>query len=159
MGYFLFAAETVVPTVCILLCGYGARKRGLLTKEFIQQGDRLCFSLLFPLLVFWNLYQGQNNKMDHIQYGKVILLSCLIVLISAIIGMLIVPKVVKERTSIPVIIQSLYRGNFMLYGLPFSEILGGTECLKLATAMTAATLPLLNIIAIFQFSYYTGEMK
>lgn len=159
MQYFLFAVEAMFPTVCILFCGYGLKKKGILSEEFLKQGDKLCFSFLFPILVFWNLYCGRDNVTNHIRYGKVILFSYAVIVFSAIAGMLVVPKLVKERKRVPIVIQSLYRGNFMLYGLPFSEMLGGSECLVIATAMTAATLPILNAVAIFQFAYYTGNVK
>ncbi|MBQ7084276.1 MAG: AEC family transporter [Anaerotignum sp.] len=157
MYHFLFAVKAMFPTVCILFCGYGLKKKGVFSEEFLKQADKLCFSFLFPILVFWNLYHGRNSMGNYEQYGKVILFAYAVIIFSVMAGMVIVPRFVKERKCIPVVIQSLYRGNFMLYGLPFSEMLGGTECLVMATAMTAATLPLLNAVAIFQFAYYTGK--
>lgn len=157
MEHFLFAVQAMFPTACILFLGYGLKRKRILTEEFLKQGDRLCFSFLFPILVFWNLYQSRENIVDYGQYGKAISFAYGVIIFSAVAGMFIVPRFVREKGSIPVVIQSLYRGNFMLYGLPFSEMLGGTECLVIATAMTAATLPILNAVAIFQFAYYTGK--
>lgn len=159
MEHFLFAVQAMFPTACILFCGYGLKRKGIFSEEFLRQGDKLCFSFLFPVLVFWNLYHGRENTISYAQYGKVILFAYGMIAFSAILGMLIIPKYIRERERIPVVIQSLYRGNFMLYGLPFSELLGGTESLVMATAMTAATLPILNAVAIFQFAYYTGKEK
>lgn len=159
MEHFLFAVQAIFPTACMLLCGYGLKKKGVFTEEFLKQGDRLCFSFLFPILVFVNLYHGREYVAEIENYGKVILFAYGMIFFSVIAGMLFIPKIVKKRKSIPVVIQSLYRGNFMLYGLPFSEVLGGKECLVIATAMTAATLPILNAAAIFQFSYYTEEKQ
>lgn len=159
MEHFLFAMQAVFPTACILFCGYGLKQIGIFSKEFLQQGDRLCFSFLFPILVFWNLYHDQTNQIRSGQCGKAILFAYGMILIVCVIGMWIIPKVIEERGRIPVVIQSLYRGNFMLYGLPFSEILGGKDALMIATAMTAATLPILNAVAIFQFAYYSGNEK
>ncbi len=157
MEYFLFAAEAMLPTACILLCGYCMKKKGIITDTFLEQGDKLCFSFLFPVLVFWNIYHGGGNDLIQGQCIKVIFTAYAIIFLSAFGGMLFIPKIIKDSRQIPVVIQSLYRGNFMLYGLPFSGILGGEECLVVATALTAATVPLWNMIAIFQFSYYTGK--
>lgn len=159
MEHFLFAVEAVFPTACILFCGYGLKSCGVFGEDFFKQGDRLCFSFLFPILVFCNLYHGRKYAFGFGQYGKVVLFAYGVIFLSAGAGMLLAPRVVKERKQIPVVIQSIYRGNFMLYGLPFSEMLGGKACLVMATTMTAATLPVLNAAAIFQFSYYAGEKK
>lgn len=148
-----------MPTTIVLFSGYILYRKNILTDVFLDQGDKLCFSFLIPILVFYNIYQGKQYEISYAQYRKVILFAYGVVLSSAIVGMLLIPRLIKIKEKIPVVIQSMYRGNFMLYGLPFSQQLGGNECLMLATAMTAATLPILNIIAIFQFSYYTEGDK
>ena len=78
---------------------------------------------------------------------------------SLLIFWLAVPRLEKDRRKIPVIIQSLYRGNFMIYGIPFSLRLGGEEAALIATAMTAVTLPLLNIAAIATYARYSEGEK
>lgn len=158
MEHFLFAMQAVFPTACFLFLGRICKKAGVFTEEFLNQGNKLCFSLLFPILVFCNLYQGRGDDIGFKGYRSVIIFAYGMIFVSSGISMLLVPRVIKEKKRIPVFIQSIYRGNFMLYGLPFSEVLGGQECLMIATTMTAATLPILNVIAILQFSYYSGEV-
>ncbi len=159
MEHFFAAIQAVFPTSCMLFCGYALKQKKVFSKEFLYQGDRLCFSFLFPILVFWNIYQDHTRYISYGQYGKVILFAYGMIFAGCGIGMWLVPKMVEDRGRIPVVIQSLYRGNFMLYGLPFSEVLGGKDAWMLATALTAATLPVFNAVAIFQFVYYEGKEK
>ena len=151
MEDFIFACQAVLPTFLILLAGFLLKENGLLTESFCIQGDRLCFRFLFPLLVFCNLYQAQEGVAAAV---RPTIFAVGIVLISICLGMYWIPKWEKDRRRIGVIIQSLYRGNFMLYGIPFSLKLGGELCAQIAAAMTAVTLPLLNTAGIFLYAYY-----
>lgn len=46
----------------------------------------------------------------------------------------------------------------MLYGLPFSQVLGGADSAAMATSIMAVTLPVLNIIGVFVYSFFS-EVK
>lgn len=54
-------------------------------------------------------------------------------------------------------IQSLYRGNFTMYGIPLSQYLGGPTAAASASAVAAATLPVLNILAVLTFACCARE--
>lgn len=151
-----FALESVLPFVFMLACGYFLKRRGILTEGFQQQGDALCFRFLFPVLVFQNIYTAE---MPQTSIWRPIWFVLGVLASSLVIFCLAVPRLEKDRRKIPVIIQSLYRGNFMIYGIPFSIRLGGEEAALIATAMTAVTLPLLNIAAIAIYARYTEGEK
>ncbi|WP_306530881.1 AEC family transporter, partial [Anaerotignum lactatifermentans] len=152
----IFALEAVLPFVFMLACGYFLKRRGILTENFRQQGDALCFRFLFPVLVFQNIYTAE---MPETSIWRPIWFAIGVMVSSLLIFWLAVPRLEKDHRKIPVIIQSLYRGNFMIYGIPFSLRLGGEEAALIATAMTAVTLPLLNIAAIATYARYTEGEK
>lgn len=156
MEEMIFALEAVLPFVFMLACGYFLKRRGILTENFRQQGDALCFRFLFPVLLFQNIYTAE---MPQTSIWRPIWFAIGVMVSSLLIFWLAVPRLEKDRRKIPVIIQSLYRGNFMIYGIPFSLRLGGEEAALIATAMTAVTLPLLNIAAIATYARYTEGEK
>lgn len=146
-----FAFDAVAPTFSIVLLGFLLKRMGILAEDFIAKGNALCFKLLFPLLVFFNLYDAQSINFTYI---KVILFCVGVVLVSVVILTLLVPKFVKDGGKVGVMIQCMYRGNFMLYGLPFSKSLGGEPSVALATSIMAATLPILNTLGVFVYSAF-----
>lgn len=117
MGDMIFALEAVLPFVFMLACGYFLKRRGILIETFRQQGDALCFRFLFPILVFQNIYTAE---MPQTGIWRPIWFAIGVMVSSLVIFWLAVPQLEKDRRKIPVIIQSLYRGNFMIYGIPFS---------------------------------------
>ena len=155
MDNFIYACNAVMPTFLLILLGVCLKRIGILSDVFIKQGNRLCFQVLFPIMVFFNLYEAEEINMA---YVKLILFAVAIILISLTVLMGIVPKV-TERKRAAVLIQSIYRGNFMLYGLPFSQTLGGTTSVSMATSILAVTLPMLNVIGVFVYSYFAEHAE
>ena len=151
-----YALQAVLPVALQLLLGCLMRKRGLVSEHFAAEGDHLCMRLLFPVLLFRSISQGE-----------LALDSCLrsiafaygIIAVSLLAGILLIPRLVRDRNQIAVVIQSLYRGNFTLYGIPFSQLLGGSGAAAAASAIAAATLPVLNIAAVVMYAWYAGRER
>lgn len=152
MENLIFAFHAVAPSFSIVLLGMVLKKTGILTDAFILQGNRLCFQILFPILVFFNLYDAAAIDFT---YLKAIVFCVGVVLVSVTVMLLVVPRFVPDRRRTGVMIQCMYRANFMLYGLPFSQSLGGTASITLATSIMAATLPLLNTLGVFVYSAFS----
>ncbi len=151
----LFACNAVLPTFAIILLGISLKRIGVLKDALIQQGNVLCFQVLFPVLVFFNLYTAEKIN---ISYLKLIIIALAIIAVSLLVLIFVVPRVTNDRRRASVLIQSIYRGNYMLYGLPFSKILGGSASVAMATSIMAVTLPVLNVIGVFVYSFFS-EMK
>ena len=151
-----YAVQAVLPVGLLLLLGCLMRKRGSVSEHFAAEGDHLCMRLLFPVLLFRSISQGE-----------LALDSCLrsiafaygIIAVSLLAGILLIPRLVRDRNQIAVVIQSLYRGNFTLYGIPFSQLLGGSGAAAAASAIAAATLPVLNIAAVVMYAWYAGRER
>lgn len=156
MENLIFAFNAVAPSFSIVILGYLLKRRGVLSEDFVSKGNALCFNILFPLLVFFNLYDAASIDFTYI---KIILFCMGVIFSSAAILTLLIPKFVRDRRKIGVMIQCMYRGNFMLYGLPFSKSLGGAQSVAMATSIMAATLPILNTLGVFVYSAFsdTGE--
>lgn len=152
MENLIFAFDAVAPTFSIVFFGILLRKMDILTNDFITKGNILCFKVLFPLLVFFSLYDAQKIEFAYI---NIIVFCVVMILISVLVLTYLVPKFVKDRRKISVMIQCMYRGNFMLYGIPFSKSLGGEASVTLATSIMAVTLPILNSLSVFVYSAFS----
>lgn len=151
-----YALQAVLPVALLLLLGCLMRKRGLVSEHFAAEGDHLCMRLLFPVLLFRSISQGELAldgclRSIAFAYG--------IIAVSLLAGILLIPRLVRDRNQIAVVIQSLYRGNFTLYGIPFSQLLGGSGAAATASAIAAATLPVLNIAAVVMYAWYAGRER
>ena len=113
MEHLLFACNAVLPTFALILLGVGLKKIGILQDALIRQGNTLCFQVLFPVLVFFNLYT--TEKVD-LSYLKLIWIALAVIGVSLLLLLWVVPRAVPEPKRRAVLVQSIYRGNYKLYG-------------------------------------------
>lgn len=152
MEHFSYTIQLVLPILFLLLLGSLLRRVGIITDVFVSEGDKFCLLVLFPVLIFRSIFLG---KADSFLGG--IWFSYVVIAVSFVGGVLIIPRFIHDRNRISVFIQSMYRGNFTLYGIPFAQLLGGPGAAAVASAITAATLPALNVAGVSMYAHYAGK--
>lgn len=156
MEHIGFALNAVLPSMMLLLLGAWLRSKNILSSTFSAEGDKLCFKILLPALVFKSIVSGGS---DASSYLKSITFSYMLIAVSIALGLLIVPRINSNRKQIAVIIQGAYRSNYAMYGIAFSQLLGNDEAVAIASIIAAATLPVLNSTGVAMYAHYTGDKK
>ena len=77
------------------------------------------------------------------------------VLLQAVL-LAVVPRLVKENERRGVIIQAIYRSNFVLFGIPLATSVFGEEGTLLATMMVAIVIPVYNVTAVVILELFRG---
>lgn len=153
MASFLIALNAVFPFLFYLGFGFLTQKIGLVDESFLNKLNTVVFRCFFPFLMFWNLYNVEDGlqvdgRFLSITIGSLVLLIALLCLS--------VPRIVKERSRQSVIIQAIYRSNFVLFGIPMAGSLCGSKGAALATVTVAIAVPIYNAFAVILFEYYRG---
>lgn len=145
MDNILIAVNAVVPFLCYILFGYFVRVAGVVDEPFMRRMNQMVFRVFFPIMMFYNLYHHASQITPD---KKLILVSVISVLLTILAAFLIVPRIVKENAKRGVIIQAIYRSNFVLFALPLSTNIFGDSGAAIASAMIAIIIPIYNIFAI-----------
>ena len=153
MDSFLVAVNAVVPFLIYITFGYGVRLSGLVDEAFMNKLNSMIFKVFFPILMFDNLYKIEtsfslNPKMVGLAVSAVLLLEFALVLI--------VPRIVRGNPQRGVIIQAIYRSNFVLFGIPLTASLYGAEGAVLASMMIAIIIPIYNVTAVIILEMFHG---
>lgn len=156
MEHIGFALQAVLPTMMLLLLGAWLSGKNILSKTFSAEGDKLCLKVLLPAMVLKSITSGKG---DPSAYIKSIGFAYIVMAVSIVAGLIIVPKLVPNRRQTAVIVQGIYRGNYTIYGIAFSQMLGGDEAAAIASMIAAATLPPLNTAGVAMFAHYSGKEK
>ena len=151
---FLVAVNAVMPFVIYLALGALAVKAHLADEDFMNRLNKFTFKLLFPLLMFKNVYGATPESMP-----SAALILTTVIGILALIGLLvlIVPRVEKSNPRRGVLIQALFRGNFLLYGIPLIISVFGEKKASVAGFMTLIVISLFNVAAIIVLESFNGE--
>lgn len=153
MESLLVAVNAVIPFLVYITFGYCVRAAGLVDETFMNRLNHMVFRAFFPILMFYNLYnreEGQTLDTRLVAAGVVSILLLVVLLF------LTVPRLVKENARRGVIIQAVYRSNFVLFAIPLTESIFGAEGAALATMMVTIVVPLYNVLAVLVLEYYRG---
>lgn len=153
MDSFLVAVNAVIPFLIYITFGYFVRAAGLVDEAFMNRLNHMVFRAFFPILMFYNLY---NREEGLVPDGKLITVGICSILVLVLLLFLTVPRLVKEDSRRGVIIQAVYRSNFVLFAIPLTESIFGAEGRALATMMVTIVVPLYNVLAVLVLEYYRG---
>ncbi|MBR2406155.1 MAG: AEC family transporter [Clostridia bacterium] len=154
MDSFLFAVNAVAPIILTVAIGYLLKKAGFMNADFAKAANKLVFRLFLPAMLFLNVYRiasiGGIN-MNYIMYCLVALLVIFLLSIPAVI------LVARKREYRGVLLQGAFRSNYALIGIPLAQSLFGNDGVIVATLLSAAVIPLFNILAVISLSIFRVE--
>lgn len=137
-----------------MMLGYFFKRKNLLGDIASGQLNILVFKFFLPVMCAETIYKA-NFKED------VELLPVLVVAVSIIgvflLSWLIVPRFVKDKTQLPVVIQGIYKSNYAILGIPIAQSICGTENIGIVSVIAVILVPLNNALSAFIFERYTGK--
>lgn len=156
MDNFIFSLNVVLPLVLLMFLGTFLRKIKIFDKDFLRKANNFAFKVLLPVLLFNNIY---NSEISEDISLKFIIFAISIVLVTIGIMFIIVPKLEKDNRNRGVIIQGLYRSNFILFGMPLCVNIFGEKGVGVVTALVSIIIPLYNFLAVVILDIFTEEKQ
>ena len=150
---FLIAFDAVMPFVIYLAVGWFAIRSRLADEGFMDRLNKFTFKILYPVLMFKNVYSATPESAPSLTLILVSVIGILALIASLVV---IVPRVEKENPRRGVIIQALFRGNFLLYGVPLITYVFGEEKAAVTGFMTLIVISMFNIAAVIVLESYNG---
>ena len=150
---FVTAVNAIMPIVLIIGLGYFLRQRNFLTEEFVCIGNKLMFQILIPLMLFTNTYSIESFSSVP---WDLALFGVGMIFLLFLLGYFLTPGLTKSRGRKGVLLQSTFRSNTAIIGIPLAQALGGDEAVLVATVVTAVCVPFLNMLSVVALSLY-GE--
>lgn len=153
---FLTALEAVLPFLIYLGIGYLVVRMGMADVPFMNRLNRITFRVLFPFLMFYNIYRGSAEEMPS---TLLILAAVISILLLVAALMLAVPRLVPGNPQRGVIIQGIFRSNYLLYGLPLTLSVFGDAYAGIAGIMVMIVVAEFNTCAVVVLEIFNGEGK
>lgn len=150
----MFSVNTVVPIILIIAAGFVARILGLLGEEGIKQGNRLVFYIFLPLLLFDNT---RSSRFDLAVNAVPIVYAVVTVILCFAILFLLVPRIVRDRNYVGVIIQGIGRANYAIYGIPLVMLIYPGSDTSIAAVIVICVIPIFNVLSTVALILYGNE--
>jgi len=153
---FLFSLNIVLPILLLILLGMALSKLKLTNQLFIDTANKISFRVFLPILLFYSIV---SVDFFDVFDGRLIAFIMIAAMALFLILILAVPLIVKDNARKSVIIQGLFRANFVIFGIPISYGIAGSDGQAVAAMVTVFLVPLFNILMVIVLDYYSGDGK
>ncbi len=154
MESLFVALNTVLPLFIMMLLGYIVKLAGILNDTSAKQVNKLIFKTFLPLLVFKNVY---DSDMAGSFRSNLLVFAVAGVLIAFLVSLVLVLLTEQENARRGVMLQGMFRSNFVLYGIPISMTLFGSEAAGMASILIAVIIPMFNALAVLALEMFNGQ--
>lgn len=156
MESFLFALNAVSPIVIMMVLGYILKTLKFFDLDFIKTANKMVFRVLLPAMLFLNIYKIESLGTVDLGYVLYALVAVVVVFLAAGGAVMVFTKNNRHRG---VLLQSAFRSNYALIGLPLAGTLFGEAGIAVAAILSAFAIPSFNILAVISLSVFTENKQ
>ena len=142
---FMVALNAVAPFLILLSIGFLAVRTGITDRAFMNRLNTLNFKLFFPFMMFNNIYGAGPEDLPSL---TLMIAGPVSVVLLVLVLMAVVPRIVKENPRRGVIIQAIFRSNFVIYGIPLTAYVFGPERSSVCGMMVLIMVSLFNAASV-----------
>lgn len=141
----MISLNAVVPLFLLVGLGWFCARRGMIAGETQKQMNHIVFTVFMSVLLFKNLYV---TSIGEALRPRLLAYSVVSVLIVWSLSFLLVRRIEPDCRKRGVMIQGMFRSNFVLMGLPLITTLFGEEHVGMASVAIAVVVPTFNVLAV-----------
>lgn len=153
MNSLQICAKAILPIFLITAAGYAAKRARLIRENEVSRMNALAFKVFLPVMCFYNVY---TSELSSALRPGLMLFTVLAILAEYALGFGYALLFVKDRGKRSVVIQGLYRSNYVILGLPLAAGLTQDGDIGVAAVMGAIVVPIFNVLAVITLELYNG---
>lgn len=156
MNDFLFAVNATAPIVIMVAIGYILKRIGLLDGQVARVLNKLVFKVFLPAMLFLNMYKIESLAQVDFGFVWYTVLATL-----ALFGIAVVTVIffTRENSKRGALLQSVFRANYALVGIPLATSLFGEDGAIAATVLSAFIIPVFNSLAVVGLCIFSSDKK
>lgn len=153
---FLFAVNATAPIVLMVAIGYILKRIGMLDAGVAKVLNKLVFRVFLPCMLFLNMYKIESLSDVDFSFVWYTIIATVVLFAAAIASVCFFTKENPKRGAL---LQSVFRANYALVGIPLATSLFGTEGAIAATVLSAFIVPIFNSLAVVGLSIFSSDKK
>ena len=151
MENLILSFNVVAPLFFMMVLGYFLKYIKMYDQHTLDVMNKVVFKVFLPVLLFYNVYTTDLGTAFDI---KLILYAASGVLILFFLLVLIVPRIEKENPKRGVLIQGVFRSNFVIFGIPVATSIYGEGNVGTTAMLIATIVPLFNVLAVISLEIF-----
>lgn len=156
MTDLLFAINATAPIVLMVAVGYLLKRLGMLDGDVARVLNKLVFRVFLPAMLFLNMYKIESLAAVEFGFVWYTLIATVLLFGVAVFAVILFTKENAKRGAL---LQSVFRANYALVGIPLATSLFGDEGAIAATVLSAFIIPVFNSLAVVGLSIFSSDKK
>lgn len=153
MENLILSLNVVLPLFINISLGYFLFRIKLFDDHSLKVLNNVVFRVFLPTLLFMNIY---NTDIGGVFNGKLLIFGVITVLVIFTAGLIIIPIIEKDSKRRGVLMQAMFRSNFVFFGIPITTSLAGEGGIGSIAVLVAVIVPLFNILAVISLQMYVS---
>ena len=150
----MISANAVLPMCLVMALGYGTRRLGWLRREEISTINKIAFRIFLPCLLYYNIYCSDlSGSFDPLLMAYAV--GGVLLTFGLALGYTLLTEKLPERRG--VLIQGMFRSNYVIMGIPVATALLGADQLGTVSILIAVIVPLFNMLAVVVLEVFRGQ--
>ena len=154
MDSLFISLNAVVPLFLMMAVGYIIRLTGLLNDISARQVNKCIFKVFLPLMIFINIYDTGSGATLR---NDLLFFAAAGVLVEFLISLVLVLLTEQDNSKRGVMLQGMFRSNFVLFGIPIAMSLYGDSAAGTASLLIAIIIPMFNALAVLALEMFNGQ--
>ena len=153
MENLILSLNVVLPLFITMSLGYFLKSLNMFDNNTLDTMNNITFKSFLPMLLFYSIYKTDLQGVFNL---KLMIFSATCVIALYLILYLIVPLIEKDNKKRGALLQGLFRSNFVIFGIPITESLFGSEKVGVAALLIAVIVTLFNILSVIALETFRG---
>lgn len=154
MENLMISANAVLPMCLVMALGYGTRRLGWIRREEISAINKIAFRIFLPCLLYYNVYCSDlSGSFDPLLMAYAV--GGVLLTFGLSLGYTLLTEKLPERRG--VMIQGMFRSNYVIMGIPVATALLGADQLGTVSILIAVVVPLFNMLAVVVLEVFRGQ--
>jgi predicted permease len=153
MENLVISLNVVLPLFLLIALGYALKRLKMYDEVTLKNINKLVFKVFLPVYLFHSIYSTDLSAVFDI---KVILFAIAGLLIWFLLLMFLIPRMEKDNAKRGVMIQGMFRSNFVLFGLPVAISLCGEDKIGITSLLLGIIVPIYNVLAVITLETFRG---
>lgn len=151
MENLILSFNVVAPLFLMMVLGYFLKYIKIFDQHTLDVMNKVVFKVFLPVLLFYNVY---TTDLETVFDGKLILFAASGVIILFLLLLFFIPKIEKENPKRGVMIQGVFRSNFVIFGIPVATSVYGDGNVGTTAMLIAVIVPLFNMLAVISLEMF-----
>ncbi len=154
MENLILSFNVIAPLMLLLAVGVLLRKIGFISDAVNKSMNKMVSQFFLPLLIFKNIISCDPGEVFNL---KLVIFVAVAIFAEFFVSLLLAHFLTKDRKKMGVMIQGMFRSNYVIFGTPVAISLYGEKGAAAAAILTMVVIPCFNILAVVALEMYNGN--